>query len=68
MHPLGFESTASAVERPQAYALDRATTRTNKVVIIIIIITIIIIIIIIAITVIITSLINLCLIWMSRTT
>ena len=29
MPPVGFETTISAVERPQTYALDRATTGTG---------------------------------------
>jgi len=29
MLPVGFERTISAGERPQAYALDRAATRTG---------------------------------------
>ena len=29
MTPVGFESTISAGERPQTYALDRAATGTN---------------------------------------
>jgi len=30
MHPVGFEPTISAVERPQTYALDRVVTRTGQ--------------------------------------
>jgi hypothetical protein len=30
MPPVGFESTISAGERPQIYALDRAATETGK--------------------------------------
>ena len=30
MPPVGFEPTISAGERPQAYALDRAATGTDK--------------------------------------
>ena len=30
MPPVGFESTISASERPQTYALDRAATGTGK--------------------------------------
>jgi len=30
MPPVGFEPTISAGERPQAYALDRASTGTGK--------------------------------------
>ena len=34
MHPVGFEPTISAGERPQTYALDRAATGTGYVTII----------------------------------
>ena len=30
MHPVGFEPTISAGERPQTYALDRAATGTGN--------------------------------------
>ena len=30
MHPVGFEPTISADERPQSYALDRAATGTGR--------------------------------------
>jgi hypothetical protein len=30
MHPVGFEPTVSAGERPQNHALDRATNGTGK--------------------------------------
>ena len=29
MHPVGFEPTISAAQRPQAYALDRVATGTS---------------------------------------
>jgi len=32
MPPVGFEPTISAGERPQTYALDRATTGTGRIV------------------------------------
>jgi hypothetical protein len=31
MHPVGFEPTISAGERPQTYALDRAATGTGNI-------------------------------------
>jgi hypothetical protein len=30
MHPVGFETTITAGERPKTYALDRAATVTNR--------------------------------------